>query len=236
MVALFLLTALCNDLRDRVQNEYHGLIYLMEAIDLILKNNAEYLAESVPSKNKRRSKGSRRGRKSAQTTENGDNGKEDASDVRLDDTLVAYCLDDWEANLAIQILKVLYNLNIDLDNREVDEVLIVLFCFTTSFLMSILLQVEEAHFFRLVSILHDLLLCDTKNPAKKEDLQCQVVNLLTLMPIKSYEELLSNVADLGKPENPEHEYNEMNCEVIAVLCKFLEKRLQDVSLLVYMVF
>lgn len=94
----------------------------MEAIDLILKNNAEYLAETVPSKNKRRSKGSRRGRKSAQSTENGDNGKEEASDGRLDDTLVAYCLDDWEANLAIQILKVLYNLNIDLDNREVDEV------------------------------------------------------------------------------------------------------------------
>ncbi|KAH9409698.1 PREDICTED: synembryn-A-like [Rhagoletis zephyria] len=208
MVALFLLTALCSELRGKVQNNYHGLIYLMEAIDLILKNNAEYLAETVPSKNKRRSKGSRRGRKSAQSTENGDNGKEEASDGRLDDTLVAYCLDDWEANLAIQILKVLYNLNIDLDNREVDEV-------------------EEAHFFRLVSILHDLMLCDTKNPAKKEDLQSQVVNLLTLMPIKSYEELLSNVADLGKPENPEHEYNEMNMEVIAVLCKFLEKRLQE---------
>ena len=57
-----------------------------------------------------------------------------------------------------------------------------------------------------------------------------MVNLLTLMPIKSYEELLSNVADLGKPENPEHEYNEMNMEVIAVLCKFLEKRLQEVRL------
>lgn len=93
-----------------------------------------------------------------------------------------------------------------------------------------MLKVEEAHFFRLVSILHDLMLCDTKNPAKKEDLQSQVVNLLTLMPIKSYEELLSNVADLGKPENPEHEYNEMNMEVIAVLCKFLEKRLQEVRL------
>ena len=91
-------------------------------MDLILKNNAEYLAEcNMPNKNKRRSKGSRRGRKSNQN-ENGENGKEDTVDGRIDDTLVAYCLDDWEVNLAVQILKVLFNLTLTIDDRNMDEV------------------------------------------------------------------------------------------------------------------
>ena len=92
-----------------------------------------------------------------------------------------------------------------------------------------LIQFEVAHFFRLVSILHDLLLCDTKNTNKKDDLQSHIVNLLTNMPLQSFEELLSKIAELGKPENPEHECDEMNVEVIAVLVQFLEKRLEDVS-------
>lgn len=79
-----------------------------------------------------------------------------------------------------------------------------------------------------MSILHDLLLCDTKNANKKELLQSQIINLLGNLPPKSYDELLSKVSELGKPENPEHEYNEMNMEVIAVLIKFLETRIEDV--------
>ncbi|OTF69829.1 hypothetical protein BLA29_014203, partial [Euroglyphus maynei] len=94
---------------------------------------------------------------------------------------------------------------------------------------------EEAHFFRLVSILHDLLLCDTKNEDRKEDLQSHIVNLLTNMPSQSYEELLSKIAELGKPENPEHEYMEMNLEVIAALLDFLRIRLDDVSVCVVVV-
>ncbi|CAG2119549.1 unnamed protein product, partial [Medioppia subpectinata] len=58
MRMLFLISALCAEVRPRIRDEYHGLIYLMEAIDLILKNNSENLAEKVPNKNKRRSKGS----------------------------------------------------------------------------------------------------------------------------------------------------------------------------------
>ena len=49
------------------------------------------------------------------------------------------------------------------------------------------------------------------------------------MPPQSYEELLSKIAELGKPENPEHEYMEMNLEVIAALLDFLRIRLDDVS-------
>lgn len=89
-------------------------------------------------------------------------------------------------------------------------------------------QIEEAHFLRLVSILHDLLLCDTKSKEKKEDLQSHTVNLLTTMPAPSFEELLSPITEMGRPDNPDHEYDEMNMEVIAVLLSFLNKRLDNV--------
>ena len=49
------------------------------------------------------------------------------------------------------------------------------------------------------------------------------------MPSKSYEELLSKISELGRPENPEYEYDEMNMEVIAALLKFLDKRLDDIN-------
>lgn len=89
-------------------------------------------------------------------------------------------------------------------------------------------KIEEAHYLRLVSHLHDLLLCDTKNRERKEELQSHTVDLLTSMPLCSFEELLSPVNEFGKPENPEHEFHEMNVEVIAVLLEFLEKRLDNV--------
>lgn len=79
-----------------------------------------------------------------------------------------------------------------------------------------------------MSILHDLLLCDTISKEKKEDLQSHTVNLLTAMPPSSYEELLSPITEMGRPDNPDHEYDEMNMEVIAVLLKFLSKRLDNV--------
>ncbi|CAG2181502.1 unnamed protein product, partial [Oppiella nova] len=183
MRMLFLISALCAEVRPRIRDEYHGLIYLMEAIDLILKNNSENLAEKIPNKNKRRSKGSRRGKKGAST------------EVEVDDCLVAYYLDDSEVDFANEVLKSLFNLTINVDRNNLDEI-------------------EEAHFLRLVSILHDLLLCDTKSKDKKEDLQSHTVNLLTSMPAPSFEELLSPVTEMGRPDNPDHEYDEMNVEVI----------------------
>jgi Guanine nucleotide exchange factor synembryn len=90
-----------------------------------------------------------------------------------------------------------------------------------------LIQIEEAHYLRLVSILHDLLLCDTKTPERREDLQSHTINLLTNMPPSSFEELLSPVTEIGKPDNPEHEFNEMNMEVIDVMLQFLSKRLDS---------
>src|SRR5258708_961949 len=101
MRMLFLISALCAEVRPRIRDEYHGLIYLMEAIDLILKNNSENLAEKIPNKNKRRSKGSRRGKKGAST------------EVEVDDCLVAYYLDDSEVDFANEVLKSLFNLTIN---------------------------------------------------------------------------------------------------------------------------
>lgn len=112
MRMLFIISALCAEVRPRIRDEYHGLIYLMESIDLILKNNADYLSEKVPNISKRRSKGSRRGKK---VPGNGSFGNDD-------DCLVAYCLDDWEVDLAIEVLKVLYNLTVNIDKNNLDEV------------------------------------------------------------------------------------------------------------------
>jgi len=111
MRMLFLLSALSADVRPRIRDEYHGLIYLMEAIDLILKNNAENFAEKFPNRNKRRSKGSRRGKKST-------SGEKESTD----DYLVAYYLDDWEVDLANEVLKVLFNLTVNVDRNNLDEV------------------------------------------------------------------------------------------------------------------
>lgn len=139
MLMLFFLTAYCSELRPRIRDDYHGLIYLMEAIDLILKNNAEYLAENMPYKSKRRSKGSRRGRKGNQQPQNSQQPQsqsnesdsqtkiteevtESMSDLHIDDTLVAYCLDDWEVNLSIQVIKVLFNLTMNIDSNTMNEV------------------------------------------------------------------------------------------------------------------
>ncbi|XP_054152971.1 synembryn-A-like [Oppia nitens] len=195
MRMLFLISALCAEVRPRIRDDYHGLIYLMETIDLILKNNSESQAQ-VPNKNKRRSKGSRRGKKGA------------PNDTTEDECLVAYYLDNWEVDFANEVLKSLFNLTINIDKNHLDEI-------------------EEAHFLRLVSILHDLLLCDTKSKDKKEDLQSHTVNLLTSMPANSFEELLSPITEMGRPDNPDHEYDEMNMEVIAVLVQFLSKRLDN---------
>ena len=41
MRLLFLLTALCSDIRQRVRTNLHGLTYLIEVLDLTLRDNEE---------------------------------------------------------------------------------------------------------------------------------------------------------------------------------------------------
>lgn len=42
MKLLFLITALNDDVRTRVRDDYHGLTYLVEILDLIIKERAEF--------------------------------------------------------------------------------------------------------------------------------------------------------------------------------------------------
>lgn len=78
---------------------------------------------------------------------------------------------------------------------------------------------------RLVAILHDLLLSESQNKERKEEIQSHTINLLTNMPTSTYEELLVPVEEIGKIDNPLYEYEDINVEAIAVILEFLEKRL-----------
>lgn len=78
---------------------------------------------------------------------------------------------------------------------------------------------------RLVAILHDLLLSETRNKDRKEEIQSHTINLLTNMPSSTYEELLVPVEEIGKIDNPLYEYEDTNVEAVAVILEFLDKRL-----------
>lgn len=161
MRMLFLLTALCADTRPKIRFELHGFTYLMEVIDLILRD-----AES-------RGSG----------------------------------LTDQEVDLCSEILKILFNLTVTVDRNNFDEE-------------------EEAHLMRLVSVLRELLLCNTVSKDKREELTSHTVNLLINMPRDCYEELLAPLqeGDVTDVENKDIEYDGKNMEAIVILLNFLYKR------------
>ncbi|XP_054713021.1 synembryn-A-like [Uloborus diversus] len=193
MRMLFLLTALCAEIRPKVRTQLHGLTYLMEVLDLILKDNVESSLQQTQSTENRRkfNKSSKRGKSNQNEVE----------------SCFAPCLVDKEVEMACEVLKVLFNLTVNVDKYNMEEE-------------------EEAHYMRLVSILHDILLSDAKSAEKKEDLQSHTIDLLTNMPMSSYEELLTPVLKINdaKKDNS-FEYDGMNMEAVCVLLNFLEKRL-----------
>ncbi|XP_074660004.1 chaperone Ric-8A-like isoform X1 [Tubulanus polymorphus] len=161
MKILFLLTALCADIRPKLRFELHGLTYLIEVLDLCVRE-AEDLMKP---------------------------------------------LDDKDADLCSEVLKVLFNLTLSVDKTKPNK----------------LDTEEEAHFMRLVSVLHDLLLIDTVTADKRIDLQSHTVNLLTNMPRDCYEELLT-VANEGistATNNKDVEYDGKNMEAVMILLEFL---------------
>lgn len=195
MRMLFLLSALCADVRPKIRQEYHGLIYLMETLDLVIKSNQEQLFGDRPMKKSlRKRKGSSKTKTSSQTA------KEEPADA-------VHLLDDIEVDLSCEVLKVLFNLTCSIDRNNMDES-------------------EEAHCMRLVAILHDVLLSETKTKAKREELHNHTINLLTNMPSLCYEELLAPVEEIGKIDNPMYEFDDMNVEAVAMLLDFLDKRLK----------
>ena len=189
---LFILTGLCEHLRGKVYEEYHGFIYLMEVIDLILKETQE--PDQRPSKKSQRK---RKSKNQAIEQSKEQNKQQQTKDNDLDDLSVDLCC---------EVLKVLFNLSHWIQKNNLDEG-------------------EEAHFIRLVGILHDLLLTDTKSKEKRLNLLNHTVNLFNNIPAKCFEELLVPIPEIGVLDNPKYEYEDKNVEAIAVLVEFLEKKL-----------
>uniref|UniRef100_A0A2R5LMH2 Putative signaling protein ric-8/synembryn regulates neurotransmitter secretion n=2 Tax=Ornithodoros turicata TaxID=34597 RepID=A0A2R5LMH2_9ACAR len=205
MRMLFLLTALCADIRPRLRTEQHGVTYLREALDLVLKGSEERGGRQPPS----RGRLSRRGRAAPQppiAAPEGGNPQDLGGSLGSVGPVPR--LDDDEALLAAEILKVLFNLTVSVDKTNVDEE-------------------DEVHFQRLVGILHDLLLCDIDDLEKKDEVCGQVVHVLSNMPRSTYEELLSPGHGDG---NEGLEYEGFNIEAVNALLDYLEKRLDTSSL------
>lgn len=164
MRMLFVLTALCREIRPKVRQELHGLTYLIEVLDLTLRSAEEANREVT----------------------------------------------DQDVDLCCEVLKILFNITVSTDNnKNMDEE-------------------EEAHFLRLVSVLHDLLLCQTASKDKKDELHSHTVNLLTNMPPESYEELLAPINEdviVSSVEQKNIEYDGKNMDAILKLLEFLDYRL-----------
>lgn len=174
MKMLFLITALCAEVRPVLKNELHGLTYLMETLDLILKEAAG--------------------------DDHGDMRGATSSDISI-------TLSDEQVTLGCEVLKVLFNLTVkSSDSSVVDEE-------------------EEAHFLRLVSILHDLLLCDVQSLEKHQELHNHTVNLLTSIPSNCYEELMTPIQRSTRDPEKDVEYDGRNMEAVAVLIEFLHMKL-----------
>ncbi|XP_053214630.1 synembryn-A-like [Panonychus citri] len=209
MRALFLITALSPEMRPKIREKYHGLIYLMEAVDLILKEAEE--PGQKPSK-----KSQRKRNKDKSKTVSGETKSQSEKTVpstqlnEKKDAKGPHSLDSSSVDLCCEVLKVLYNLTLSYDRGHLDEV-------------------EEAHFLRLVGILHDLLLTEAETKEKKEELHNHIVNMLTNIPSYCYEELLVPIEEIGRIDNPRYEYEDMNVEAISVLLEFLERRFDKPS-------
>ncbi|CAE1329538.1 Synembryn-A [Acanthosepion pharaonis] len=163
MRMLFLLTALVSEIRPRIHSELHGFSYLMEVIDLSLRD--------------------------AEERQTG--------------------LTDQEVDLCCEILKILFNLTMSLKKKSLDEE-------------------EDGHLMRLVSVLRELLICKTESKDRKEELVSHTVNLLTNMPVDSFEQLLTPINESGADsiDNKDIEYDGKNMESIVVLLNFLHHRLE----------
>lgn len=196
MRMLFLLTALCADVRPKLRNELHGITYLMEVLDLILKTSGEERPDEDDHHRHAPDVEAPHVRAPAGFGNNGD------GDGR------APCLRDNEVDLACEVLKILFNLTIHVDKDSLDEE-------------------DEAHFLRLATILHDLLVCATQTKEKHDELQSHTVNLLTNMPSVCYEELLTPLSEgaIGGYDNKDLEYDGQNMEVIVGFLEFLDRRI-----------
>jgi hypothetical protein len=158
---LFLLSTFNPELGKKLREKFQVITYLIEIIDQLMK---ERLNDS--------------GDSSAHTSA----GPCDDSDY--------CCLKQIDVDIIIEILKILYNLTM-----EIGKASVVPNSMNTA-QNELLREEDEAHLLHLVSVLRDLLTCkidsnDSINPHKLVDLHGNIVNLLTNMPKICYEELMT---------------------------------------------
>lgn len=111
---LFLMTALCPEIRPKIRDEYHGLIYLMEAVDLILKEAEE--------PGQKPSKKSQRKRKKDRTKVTGEMNSHSSDQNSSKKEKESHSLDNSSVDLCCEVLKVLFNLTVTFDRGHLDEV------------------------------------------------------------------------------------------------------------------
>lgn len=119
MRMLFLLTALCRDLRPRIREEFHGLVYLMEAVDLVVKNNTSDPNDRSTKKSLRKRKGS--GRKTVMGGSQKGHHSGSAAKSVPEPEPEEHLLTDEEVAFVVEVLKVLFNLTCFL-GKNIDEV------------------------------------------------------------------------------------------------------------------
>lgn len=101
---------------------------------------------------------------------------------------------------------------------------------------------DEQHLQRLSTVLHELLLCQTENPEKSNELISNIVNLLTNIPTKCYGELAPLIVSTSVPPSPTSSFASFegrNVQALRIfldflhdkLCKIINTKLKEFELL-----
>ena len=165
---LFLLTVFNRETRSKLREKLQVTTYLIEIIDLVMKQ-----------------------RLLSSSSEN--------SDSEIESVLPEHCyLKSTDVDLINEILKILYNLTMDLAKPNLN------FAGQTQSQQALApSEEEEAHLMHLVSVLRDLITCrlvdcDESTPTKCKtnldkiiNLHNNIINLLTNMPSICFEELMT---------------------------------------------
>ena len=181
---LFLLTALNKDLRNKLREKLQVITYLIEIMDQIMK---ERLSEDTSQLNSELASISNSNQFIVDDTTSGGNDQFTQND---------FCyLKSIDIDFVNEILKILYNLTIDItssNNANSGQ------SNNTFTIRTAHNEEDEAHLMHLVSVLRDLVTCRleeeydlVKSTNKLKMLHSNIVNLLTNMPNLCYEELMT---------------------------------------------
>lgn len=177
---LFLLTVFNKELRNKLREKLQVITYLIEIIDQVMKE--------------RLNTGPGAGPDSSSGNEITASDLQQQQQQQTDD----FCyLKPIDIDFIIQILKILYNLTMDIAGYSK-----INFQLNNSSTVVNNNEEEEAHLMHLVSVLRDLMTCkceqtppgsptDNTTASKLNDLHSNIINLLTNMPPICFEELMT---------------------------------------------